>query len=107
MALTTMKELLVTAQKEKYAVGAFEFWSLDSAQAIIHAAETENVPVILQAGKIECDFCDGVKYLAQIAQIAAADGRFASGPRHRLRFYLRGYQCWVHFRNDRRLYASL
>ena len=64
MALTTMKELLVTAQKEKYAVGAFEFWSLDSAQAIIHAAETENVPVILQAGKIECDFCDGVKYLA-------------------------------------------
>ena len=44
MALTTMKELLVTAQKEKYAVGAFEFWSLDSAQAIIHAAETENVP---------------------------------------------------------------
>ena len=46
MALTTMKELLVTAQKEKYAVGAFEFWSLDSAQAIIHAAETENVPVI-------------------------------------------------------------
>ena len=35
MALTTMKELLVTAQKEKYAVGAFEFWSLDSAQAII------------------------------------------------------------------------
>ena len=30
MALTTMKELLVTAQKEKYAVGAFEFWSLDS-----------------------------------------------------------------------------
>ena len=57
MALTTMKELLVTAQKEKYAVGAFEFWSLESAQAIIHAAETENVPVILQAGKIECDFC--------------------------------------------------
>ena len=75
MALTTMKELLVTAQKEKYAVGAFEFWSLDSAQAIIHAAETENVPVILQAGKIECDFCDGVKYLAQIAQIAAADAK--------------------------------
>ena len=75
MALTTMKELLVTAQKEKYAVGSFEFWSLDSAQAIIHAAETENVPVILQAGKIECDFCDGVKYLAQIAQIAAADAK--------------------------------
>ena len=75
MALTTMKELLVTAQKEKYAVGAFEFWSLDSAQAIIHAAETENVPVILQAGKIECDFCDGVKYLAQSAQIAAADAK--------------------------------
>lgn len=78
MALTTMKELLVTAQKEKYAVGAFEFWSLDSAQAIIHAAETENVPVILQAGKIECDFCDGVKYLAQIAQIAAADAKVRS-----------------------------
>ena len=34
MALTTMKELLVTAQKEKYAVGAFEFWSLDSARRL-------------------------------------------------------------------------
>ena len=69
------------------------------------------MPVILQAGKIECDFCDGVKYLAQIAQIAAADAKVpvALHLDHATDydFYLRGYQCWVHFRNDRRLYASL
>ena len=60
MALTTMKELLVTARKERYAVGAFEFWSLDSAQAIIHAAEAEKGPRDPAGRKDrECDFCDG------------------------------------------------
>ncbi len=39
MALIPMKKMLVKAQKERYAVGYFESWNLESLQAIINAAE--------------------------------------------------------------------
>jgi fructose-bisphosphate aldolase, class II len=46
---------------------------MDSALAIVRAAEAEGLPVIMQAGKPECDYAGGVKNLAQIAKMAAAD----------------------------------
>ena len=78
MALVKMKELLDDAKKNNYAVGAFEFWSLDSIRAIIEAAEELNSPVILQAGATELNFMgwDGVSravpYLIENAKIKAA-----------------------------------
>lgn len=71
MPLVTMKEILVSARNNGYAVGAFEFWSLDSAQAVIEAAQELDMPVILQAGYIECEFAGGVINLYKIAKMVA------------------------------------
>lgn len=71
MPVVTMKEILVPARRGGYAVGAFEFWSLDAAQAIVSAAEELNMPVILQAGPFECDYAGGPDKLAAIARLAA------------------------------------
>lgn len=73
MPLVTMKEILDKARAEKYAVGAFEFWSLDSAQAVVESAEELGCPAILQAGLIECEFAEGIKNLYKIAKIVADD----------------------------------
>lgn len=67
--LTTMKSILSEAQKRHYAVGAFTFCSLDTAYAIIDAANKANMPVILQAGPLECDYA-GLEELAGIAKFA-------------------------------------
>ncbi|MDO8682094.1 MAG: class II fructose-bisphosphate aldolase [Armatimonadota bacterium] len=48
MPLVTTKELLSHADAEGYAVGAFNAINMESAQAIIQAAEEENSPVIIQ-----------------------------------------------------------
>ena len=71
MALVTMKEILDKARNEKYAVGAFEFWSLDSAQAVVEAAAELGVPAILQAGLLECEFAGGIKNMYKIAKMVA------------------------------------
>ena len=72
MPLAPMKGMLVTARKGGYALGAFEFWSLDSAQAVIEAAEELKLPaVILQAGYYERDHARGHGNLAKLAKIAA------------------------------------
>jgi len=68
-----MKEILDEARKEKYAVGAFEFWSLDSAQAVVESAHKLGLPAILQAGKIECEFAGGIKNLCRVAKMVADD----------------------------------
>jgi len=64
--LRTLEEVLKPARAGGYAVGAFEFWSLDSAQAIVEAAETVGAPVILQAGPFEIEFA-GLQALSEIA----------------------------------------
>ena len=73
MALVTMKEILDKARKEKFAIGAFEFWSLDSAQAVVQSASELSMPAILQAGLLECEFAGGIKNLYRIAKIVAED----------------------------------
>jgi len=73
MPLITMKEILDKARTEKYAVGAFEYWSLDSAQAVVEAAEEIGCPAILQAGFMECDFTGGVKNLFKLGKMVAED----------------------------------
>lgn len=71
MPLVTMKEMLEEARKGKYAIGAFEFWSYDSAYAVAQAAKSLNVPVILQVGPFEKDYMDGYKNAVKIAEMAA------------------------------------
>jgi fructose-bisphosphate aldolase class II len=70
-----MKEILVPARAGKYAVGAFEFWSFDSAQAVVSAAETADMPVILQAGLLETQYAGGLDILSLIARRVAEKAR--------------------------------
>ena len=46
--LTSTKELLETAQKHSYAIGAFNLYNLEGVKAVVNAAEAENSPAILQ-----------------------------------------------------------
>lgn len=71
MALVTMREMLRDARAGKYAIGAFEFWSYDSAYAVAQAAKSLNVPAILQVGPFEKDFMDGYKNAVAMAKMAA------------------------------------
>lgn len=48
MALVTSKEMLLKAQKEGYAVGAFNVENMEMVLAVIEAAEEANAPVMLQ-----------------------------------------------------------
>ena len=49
MALVTLKYLLQRAVKEKYVVGAFNFFGLENAQGIIKGAANKKSPVIVMA----------------------------------------------------------
>lgn len=71
MALVTMKEVLHAATNGQYALGAFEFWSFESARAIVAAAESENLPVILQAGYDECLVAGNYQNLGMIGRSVA------------------------------------
>lgn len=71
MALVTMREMLREARAGKYAIGAFEFWSYDSAYAVAQAAKSLDVPAILQVGPFEKDFMDGYKNAVAMAKMAA------------------------------------
>jgi fructose-bisphosphate aldolase class II len=79
MPLCGLCELLVPAKQDNYAVGAFEFWSLDSAQAIVNGAQGMNSPVILQAGPLECNYAGDPEYLVKIAEMAAQTVRIPVG----------------------------
>lgn len=47
MALVTLGELLTDAERRGYGVGAFNAFNLETAQAVVRAAEAEQSPVIL------------------------------------------------------------
>ncbi len=47
MSRITVKELMKNAIENKYSVGYFESWSLESAQAVVRAAENMNSPVMI------------------------------------------------------------
>lgn len=50
MALTSMKSLMQHALANKYAVGYFESWNMESLLAVVDAAERTNSPVIIGFG---------------------------------------------------------
>ncbi|GIN86186.1 hypothetical protein J6TS2_25720 [Heyndrickxia sporothermodurans] len=53
--LVTLKELLVDAKEKKYAVGSFNTPNLETASAVIAAAEELNVPVIIAHAEVHND----------------------------------------------------
>lgn len=48
MALVVMKELLLRAEKEDFAVGAFSVGNMEMVMGAVRAAEEKNTPIILQ-----------------------------------------------------------
>lgn len=72
--LMTGKELLLDAQKNKYAVGAFNVNNMEGIQAIIQAAEELNSPVILQASQGGLKYA-GVEYIAALGKLAANNAK--------------------------------
>lgn len=74
MALTSMVELLQKAQKEHYAVGAFNCNNMEIVQAIVAAAEAENAPVIIQASQGAIKYA-GIEYITALTKVAAEKAR--------------------------------
>lgn len=68
--LVSGKELLEHADKNGYAVGAFNVNNMEIVQAIIEAAEETQSPVILQASQGGLKYA-GVEYIAELGKIAA------------------------------------
>ncbi len=71
--LVTMKEMLEEARAKQYAVGAFEFWSYDSARAVLKVAKELGLPAILQVGHYERDYMDGYENARIFAEMAVKE----------------------------------
>lgn len=50
MSLVNMKEILLGAKENNYAVGGFDCWNLESIEAVIEAAEEMCSPVVILTG---------------------------------------------------------
>ena len=70
MVFVTNNELLSKAEKEGYAVGAFNTNNLEITLAIVEAASQERSPVILAVSPSAMEYA-GVAYLSAIAKVAS------------------------------------
>ncbi|MGG3572879.1 class II fructose-1,6-bisphosphate aldolase [Bacillus gobiensis] len=64
MTLVSMKEMLLQAKEDKYAIGQFNMNSTQWVQAILEAAEDERAPVIVAASDRLVDYLGGFKTIA-------------------------------------------
>lgn len=70
MALVDMRDMLLHAYRNNYAIGAFDLVSLDFLEAIVMAAERQKAPVILSLAESHFEHYDFE--LAMAAAVAAA-----------------------------------
>lgn len=70
MPLVRSKELLLDAQKNHYAVGAFNVENMEMVQAVVAAAEAENAPVILQTTPSTLKYADTSLFSAMAKAVA-------------------------------------
>ena len=70
MPLVTTNEMLLKAQKEHYAVGAFNAENLEMVMAIVAAAEKSNAPVIIQTTPSTVKYAGLDYYLAMVETAA-------------------------------------
>ena len=71
MALVTTRELFADAQKNGYAIGAFNVENMEMVQAVAAAAEELKAPVIMQTTPSTVKYAD-LKYFYANAKAAAA-----------------------------------
>ncbi len=69
MALVTGTELLEKAERGNYAVGAFNAINMETAQAIIGAAEDERSPLILQITQTTMNYTDLEELVALVFEL--------------------------------------
>lgn len=72
MSLVTTKELLLDAQKNGYAVGAFNVENMEMVQAVVAAAEELKSPVIMQTTPSTIKYASPEMFYANVA-VAAKD----------------------------------
>ena len=70
MALVTSKEMLLDAQRNHYAVGAFNIENMEMAQAAIAAAEAQNAPIMLQTTSSTLKYATPFTYQGIVASLA-------------------------------------
>lgn len=72
MSLVTSKELMLDAQKNHYAIGAFNVENMEMVQAVVAAAEAQRSPVILQTTSSTLKYASPELFYANAAAAAAA-----------------------------------
>lgn len=70
MALVNTKQMLLDAQKNHYAIGAFNVENMEMMQAVITAAELEKLPVILQTTPSTLKYADTSVFAAMAEAMA-------------------------------------
>lgn len=70
MSLVTIKELLLDAQKNGYAVGAFNVENMEMVQAVVAAAEELKSPVIMQTTPSTIKYASPEMFYANVAAAA-------------------------------------
>jgi fructose-bisphosphate aldolase, class II len=68
MPLVSMKEMLIKAKAEGYAVGQFNLNNLEFTQAILQAAEAEKSPVILGVSEGAARYMSGFKTVVKMVE---------------------------------------
>jgi fructose-bisphosphate aldolase class II len=77
MPLQNLKPWIMRAQREQYAIGAFNANTMEQIQAIVLAAQAENAPVIIQVSHRALQYVGsgneilGLRYMAEIGSVAA------------------------------------
>jgi fructose-bisphosphate aldolase class II len=77
MSLHNLKPWIMRAQREQYAIGAFNANTMEQVQAIVLAAQEENAPVIIQISHRALQYVGsgsvilGLRYMAEIGKVAA------------------------------------
>ncbi len=74
MGLVSVDELLLRAEQEGYAVGAFNANNMEIVQAIMMAAEKENAPVIMQASQGAIKYA-GLDFLTGLVKMATRSSK--------------------------------
>ena len=73
MPLVSMKEMLIKAKAEGYAVGQFNLNNLEFTQAILQAAQAENSPVILGVSEGAARYMSGFKTVVKMVECLMED----------------------------------
>ena len=70
MALVSSREMLLKAQREGYALGAFNIENMEMAQAVIEAAEQMRSPVMIQTTPGTLKYAPPAVYAAMVRTLA-------------------------------------